>query len=501
MNKYLYIIAFILGLICSFGQPPFNYVLSSLCSIALFFYFLTIINKNKEIFWFSFSFGYGYYIYSQHWFNESLLAYGDKFLWLLPFGLLLIPAFFAFYFAFVGFLVAKVGKGNIFISALIWLGVEFIRSYGYIELPWLLVGYVWSDANILSQNAALFGIWGLSFLTIIWVGAIYTIMLMLKDLCVTKLSKQKTSPNNKYNFSTVSIAAFSFILCYFYGIYHLNAPLTSQTTKVRIVQANIDQNIYSRINNSYENLLKNIDLSKNEGEIDYIIWPEGSHEYDLHPQLLDLLKDTAPKHGALIFSASRVQNNPLSHWNSLFVINRDGKIIDFYDKIHLVPLGEFIPLRSLLPFINKITPGSIDYNRGHIVQPIKTTPPFLPTICYEDAFPETSSQFFTWIVNITNDGWFGTSIGPHQHLAIAKFRSIELGVPMVRAALTGISAIIDSFGRIVKTIPLLTEGIIDAQLPAYITDFTIYHFYGNYSLIILILLMFGLEKLLNHRSK
>ena len=121
--RITYIIAFILGMICSFGHPPFNYILSSLSALALFFYILEKIKKLKESFWFSFSFGYGYYLYSHHWFNESLLAFVNELLWLMPFGLLLIPAFFSLYFAFAGYLINRYAKGNIFIIALILLSL------------------------------------------------------------------------------------------------------------------------------------------------------------------------------------------------------------------------------------------------------------------------------------------------------------------------------------------------------------------------------------------
>ncbi len=470
MNKKLLFLSFILGLICSFGQPPYNHTIASLCSIALFLHFVERAKNTKESVWISFSFGYGYYIYSHNWFSTSLLAYGDQLLWLYPFGLLLIPAFFALYFAATGFCIFKYAKGDIFITALLWLAMELIRSYGYIELPWLLIGYIWSESEIVSQSVSLFGIYGLSFLSIIWAGAIKEIF---------PLAKKRG----------IYLAFFSFIACYLYGMHHLTAKLTQQPINIRIIQPNINQNIESRINNRYENLLKIISMSKNSNDIDYIIWPEGSNEYNLNEPLLNLLKNAVPKGGSLIFNSNRIEEKPLAIWNSLFVINDDGKIIDHYDKIHLVPLGEFIPFRSILPFINKITPGSMDYSRGNIIKSVKVTHPFAPSICYEATFSESTQQFYTWIVNVTNDGWFGESIGPKQHLSIAKFRSIEQGVPMARAALTGISAVIDSFGRIVKQAPLLTEGIIDSELPGYITGFTFYRNYGNYMLALLALII------------
>lgn len=483
-----YLTGFILGLICSFGQPPFNYVFPSLCSIALFLLILDNIKVTKQAILYSFFFGYGYFIYSHHWLIESFLAYGNQFLWLIPIAILVIPAAFAPYFALMGFLIHKYAKQNIIVIAFFWLFTEYLRSYGYIESPWLLIGYVWSDSEIVSQSVSAFGIWGLSFLTIIWAASIYSLVL---------------SFNHPKHFTSVILAIISFIGCYTYGEIHLSSPLTTQKERVRVIQPNIDNNVFSRINKRYENLDKIIELSKEAKfkNIHFIVWPEGAHEFNGDKSFFEMVAKIIPPRAKLILNASRVQQIPEKHWNSMFVINHTGEVVDYYDKSHLVAFGEYIPLRYFIPFIQKITPGAIDYERGNLLTSMHVKPPFMPSICYEDAFPEFTTSNFTWIVNITNDGWFGTSIGPYQHLSIAKFRAIEHGVPMIRAALTGISAIIDAHGRIIKHIPLMTEGVIDTVIPPYITHFTYFHTLSLYSLILLIVTMIVLEKFLSKRLK
>lgn len=475
MNIKTYITLLLLGIICSLGQPPYNFILPAIFSLALFFHLLELSKNKNNAFWAGYWFGYGYYVYSHNWFSSSLFAYGEQLLWLYPFGIIFIPAFFALYFALAGLLIYKYAYKNIFLIAIIWIFMELVRSYGYIELPWLLIGYIWSNDLIISQSTSLFGIYGLSFLTILWAGA-FKEAYPLKDKAI------------------VFTAIISFILCQIYGNYHLKEKTISQDVKIRIIQPNIDQNIESRIKNRYSNLIKAIDLSISGSHVDYVIWPEGANEFQLNEPLLDLLKKAVPKNGHLVFNSNRIEENPYKTWNSMITIDDRGKIVDYYDKIHLVPLGEYIPLRSILPFINKITPGSTDFSEGKALMPVKTSTSFLPSICYEASFIDFSKDYYTWIVNITNDGWFGDSIGPSQHLSIAKFRAIELGVPMARSALTGVSAVIDSFGRVVKQLPLLSEGFIETKLPDYIEEYTFFRKHGlnalNYLTILIIAIIF-----------
>lgn len=478
MKKYL--IVLLLGLICSLGQPPHHLFIPSLLAISLYLYIQDQALNKIQAFNYGYFFGYGYFVYSHNWFSASLFTYGDQLMWLYPIGVILIPAFFALYFAIAGFCIYRFAKGNIFLTSLIWVLMELIRSYGYIELPWLLIGYIWSDNYLLSQSVSLFGIYGLSFLTIFWAGA-------LKDVYVNKKLR------------IFYLAIISFFMCLIYGYFHLYEPQNSQNIRIALVQPNIDQNIEARINNRYENLIKVINLSSKN--VDYVIWPEGANEFQINEPLLDLLRKAVPENGYLIFNGNRIEQNPLQIWNSMIIIDNSGKIVDFYDKIHLVPLGEYIPLRQFLPFINKITPGNLDFSSGKILAQSTVKDSFLPSICYEASFSDFPTGRYTWTVNITNDGWFGDSIGPSQHLSIARFRSIELGIPMARAALTGISAVIDSFGNIVSYLPLGTEGVIETELPGYLKNYTYFRKYGFNTLNILVLAFFVIFSLLCFLSK
>jgi apolipoprotein N-acyltransferase len=183
----------------------------------------------------------------------------------------------------------------------------------------------------------------------------------------------------------------------------------------------------------------------------------------------------------------------LELWNSMMMIDHEGKITGVYDKAHLVPFGEFQPLRPYVPKEWMTPVGDTDFSWGQPSQVLNWDhlPPLLPLICYEAIFPEmaqSEAERPDWLLNVTNDAWFGLSTGPHQHFHMARMRSVEQGVPLVRVANTGISAVIDGYGRIRASLPLGTQGILDAALPKPLPTATLF---AQYHKIILLLLAVG----------
>jgi apolipoprotein N-acyltransferase len=206
-----------------------------------------------------------------------------------------------------------------------------------------------------------------------------------------------------------------------------------------------------------------------------VIWPESAANYLLarDPNLRSVLAQAVPPDGILVTGAPRGEplNGPLDRiWNSLAVIDGQGEILGTADKFHLVPLGEYVPMRETFTFINKLTPGSMNFTPGPGPRTLHMPdlPPFSPLICYEVIFPGAVTDPNDrpgLLVNVTNDGWFGTSTGPSQHFATARFRSVEEGIPMLRAANTGISGVIDAYGRVESRSNLVVEAVIDAMVP------------------------------------
>ena len=204
----------------------------------------------------------------------------------------------------------------------------------------------------------------------------------------------------------------------------------------------------------------------------------------------------------MIIGAPRIlrKNGDPTIWTGLIIVNDKGLIENFYDKVHLVPFGEFVPFRKLFPFLfNKITPGAIDYTAGDALKTlyIKDFPPLSPLICYEGIFPDhvvakdvhTHQKSAKWMLNLTNDAWFGRSSGPYQHLAMTRVRAIEEGLPLIRVANNGISAVIDPCGRIVKSLGLNVKGIIDCTLPKALDQATLFARFGNKVFFLMLLSM------------
>lgn len=269
--------------------------------------------------------------------------------------------------------------------------------------------------------------------------------------------------------------------------------------KLRIVQANVSQ--VEKLQGGFwtQHFEKHLQLTRSTPGLDqvtHIIWPESAIPFllDRQPDLRQIIAGIIPPKGALLAGTIRGVPNVgdlTQIWNSLVVLDDQGRITATADKAHLVPLGEYVPFRSLFPFISKLTPGAMDFSAapGPATIAVPGAPDVGPSICYEVIFPgavidETHRP--DWLVNVTNDGWFGNSPGPYQHFASARFRAVEEGIPLVRAANTGISGVIDAYGRIEKQSELGTVAVIDADLPRALAP-TLFAQYGLWTPGILVL--------------
>ena len=441
-------------------------------------------------------FGFGYFLAGLYWIGHAFLVDAKTFGWLLPFAVTALPAAMAVYTA-LGLVLARLiwtrGATRVLALAVSLTIAEWLRGHLFSGFPWNAYGYELISPLWLAQGAALIGIWGLTFLAI----AVYSSPAVLADSRV----------DTRWPWLAPALSAAAIAALAVYGAMRLERTPTRfvEGVRLRIMQPNLQQDEKFNYSQKQEVMRRYLALSDQPGglrDVTILIWPESAfpfflvRETDALAQIAALL----PPDTVLITGAIRPPDSPpgtviTRAYNSIYVIGHDGSILSVYDKLHLVPFGEYLPFQDLLERLGlmqltKVRGGFIpgDRRRNH---PVPGAPNFLPLICYEiifpgEAVPRTDQEGWLyrhvgrylgwpsvvgtgerpgWLLNLTNDGWFGASAGPYQHFQQARIRAIEEGLPLVRVANSGISAVVDPLGRIVKSLPLGSEGVLDAPLP------------------------------------
>jgi apolipoprotein N-acyltransferase len=427
-------------------------------------------------------FGFGYHLAGLWWVGNAFLVDAKTFGWLLPFAVVALPAGMAFYTAF-GLALARAlwvrGPLRIIALAVALTIAEWLRGHLFTGFPWNVYGYALTGPLALAQAASLIGIWGLTFLAV----AIFASPAALAD--------ERIDTRRPWLPLLIGIAVLAGLALY--GTVRLARASTGfvDSVRLRIMQPNLQQDVkfnYSakqRVMDQYIALSDRSTGPQSTGVRDatHLIWPESAFPFFLlrEPDALAQIAALLPQGTVLITGGVRAPENtapgaPLTRaYNSVYVIDHDGSVLSVYDKVHLVPFGEYLPFQKFLEKLGlqqltKVQGGFIAGDRRRALD-VPRAPRFLPLICYEIIFSGAAvprGERPGWLINLTNDGWFGNSSGPYQHLQQAKVRAIEEGLPVVRAANTGISAVIDSYGRIIKSLPLGTEGVLDAPLPRHI---------------------------------
>ncbi len=463
------LLAFFAGALMALAFAPLHVWPIIFISLPIVYVLLGASITRAQAVWRGFFFGYGYFMAGTWWIANALLVDAAKFGWMLPFSILGLSAVMALWFALLGllFYVLRRCMSPLWFAAL-WVVVEVARSLGIFGFPWNLAGYISLASLPVAQVASLIGTYGVSFI-IVAVGLLPVIFIA------------PYSPRTRIFASLAALATI--VACYGFGSMRLAQPTTMTTTTLRIVQPNIPQEVKGTPEGQRlaVKLLGELTPTPPQQPLpDVIIWPETAYPSTVR------VEDTqsVPALKLLLTGAVRAEgyNPQIRIWNSLVAINPHGEVLTYYDKHQLVPFGEFVPLRRVLP-LDKITPGDIDFSRGAGAQTLTvgSLPPFSPLICYEVIFPwlaVDATNRPAWLLNLTNDAWYGDSAGPHQHFEMARMRAIEQGLPLVRAANSGISAVIDGRGRVLHSLGLNQRGVIDAPLPApeMPTLYSFYHF-------------------------
>ena len=475
-----------------------------------------------------FWFGLGYFVPGLYWIGYAFLVDAPTFAWLMPFAVLGLPAYLALFTA-SGFALARLiwtrDASRVLALAISLTVAEWLRGHVLSGFPWNAFGYALTEPLALAQTASLIGLWGMTFASV----AIFASPAVLID----GRSRGRKSGISERGIirswitkSWMAPVAALLVLAAMgiYGAVRLTLqPTVVTTVKLRIMQPNLQQDTKFNYAAKAEVMQKYLTLSdrasgpQSTGVSDshILIWPESAfpffltREADAMAQIADLL----PKGSVLVTGSVRAPDMPpgvriTRAYNSIYVIDHDGGVLSVYDKLHLVPFGEYLPFQDLmekLGFVQltKVQGGFIPGTRRRSME-IPDAPRALPLICYEAIFPgdvAARDDRPGWIVNLTNDGWFGISTGPYQHLQQARLRAIEQGLPVVRAANTGISAVIDPSGRIVARLGLGLEGVLDSGLPSAIPP-TIYARAGDIpaAIIVAVALMLAISRRARKRT-
>ena len=476
---------FVLGMLSARALPPFYAFPVLFLTFSAFLLILNTSENKKQSFAFGYWFGFGYFACNMAWIGNAVLIDAEKLGWLFPIILLAAGGFFGLFVALPALLsnLPKSFYARWLSFASWWVIFEWIRSFILTGFPWNLLGSVLAFNLTLLQAAAVVGTYGLS-LAVLLVCSAPALIIFYK---------------NKTGIITAALAILFIIgalICY--GKYHLSQmDLAQSGTKIRLVQPAIPQKMKWNRQKLKQNLEQYINMSQQAGfeDVDFVIWGETATPFalDFEPQYMEKIKEAIPEKGYLITGLVRFEykDGDFRPLNSSFIIDKKGNIINYYDKSHLVPFGEYIPLRRFLPdWITPVTNTITDFLAGSGPRSIKigNKPSFGISICYEIIFPHqiiNTKDKPEWLINLTNDGWYGVSQGPYQHLVTTQLRAIEEGRTIVRAANTGISAIINPYGKILTQIPLNKSDIFDINLPQQLFINTIYGQKGNFFPIIL----------------
>jgi apolipoprotein N-acyltransferase len=444
-------------------------------------------------------FGFGYFLAGLYWIGIAFLVDAPTFGWLMPFAVLGMPAGLALFTAFGTGLAAALwvsGATRILTLAACLTIAEYLRGTILSGFPWNAFGYALAAPLALAQSASLVGLWGLTFIAV----AVFASPAALADA----EAKRRWMPLA----ASLGILAAMAI----FGIVRLQQNPTQfvEGPRLRLMQPNLPQDVKFNYGAKADVMRRYLDISRGPGAADargmngitHLIWPESAFPFLLtrEPDALAQIAELLPPGSLLVTGAARLSEaggDNQRAYNSIYAIGDEGSILSTYDKVHLVPFGEYLPLQNFLENLGfqQLTKVRGGFTAGHRrrLMTIPGMPPAVPLICYEIIFPGAIMPVDEprpgWMLNVTNDGWFGNSSGPYQHFHQSRVRAIEEGLPLVRVANTGISAIVDPLGRITAQLPLGSSGNLDGMLPKPVTT-PIFARTGNAPSLVFLLLVF-----------
>jgi apolipoprotein N-acyltransferase len=486
--KSRWLLALVAGAAAALAHPPFG-VVPGLLGWGLLMDLMDWAEAPRPLrsaFWMGWLAALAYFIIGCWWVAEAFLVDAQNQGWMAPFAVILLPAGLGLFWGAAGALYRLIRPGHPLARAAAFASVmsiaEWLRGHVLTGFPWNLPGETWAAGSAMSQGASAVGAYGLTWLTLFAAAGLVAAL--------------RVRGQSRARWSTFGAAAAVLAVMMAYGWMRLLAPPLpdAQPLHVRVVQADIDQASKYDDASLRDIVGRYVRLTAMPAtqKADVVIWPEGAIPAAFNDYLVpgawpgqQIAAAVAPGQSLILggYRYTAAAGGPTLYYNSLAVLQRQGEglqLTGLYDKYRLVPFGEYLPLEGLMGRlgIKKLVHVGDGFSPGPVPRPITAvgTPAFQPLICYEGLYPGFTRQGVRlagarprWIVNISNDAWFGRTSGPWQHLNLASYRAIEEGLPMVRATPTGVSAVIDAKGRSVGPgllrLGLGKAGVVDAALP------------------------------------
>lgn len=460
------LLCFVSGSLCALTMAPYNIWAVFLIGFGVLYWAIDRAPRKRVAFAYGWVWAFGYFVFSLYWIGNALLVEGNPYKWAWPLAVCGLPALLAFFNGFASLIVKwvcdlKRWHGYFGFAAVLSL-FEYARGHVFTGFPWNLYGYSWIDLPQIAQIAAFESIYFLSFLTLLWLSA-------GGFLIVSNHKKQKI-------IMPVGLIVL-FIACLLYG-----GSIIPQRTEfrddvaIKLVQPNTNQAEKwqrDKMEGHFFNALELSEARSQDGDTNtLILWPETvlSPAFLNDPYYREQIGGMLQRYqGEAVLMTGALRREGEDYYNSLLTINAQGSLGNIYNKSHLVPFGEYIPFQKYIPLAPVAQFSGFVQGDGVTSLSLFGDLTYSPLICYEILFPHKAVAKDThpdFIVNVTNDAWYGDSAGPRQHLVKARFRAIEERVPVLRAANTGISAIIDPYGGNIATTDIFAQDILSYRLPA-----------------------------------
>lgn len=415
--------------------------------------------------------GLGFFGLVLYWLNIVMTNYGGLHPIFSLAAYLMLVAYLALFFGAATWaccrLQEKIALSPVLTLPVLWVTLEFLRSFLFTGFPWATLGYSQQVYLPMIQSADLFGVYGISFL------------LVLSNALLSRLWEMGRRRQLRALHWVGPVLGLLLIAGnYGYGLWRLGQPPADDGEKLQValIQGNIDQSVKwdPAYQQSTVDIYRDLSLSASAEEVPgLIIWPESATPFyfqesgPLHDEVVAVSRSTG---SSLLFGspAYELTNRRYRYLNSSFLLNPSGEVLGRSDKVHLVPFGEYVPLGRLLPFVNKLVAGIGDFSPG-MVNPLPMNGDRVGVlVCFEGIFPELARDYVrqgsNLLVNITNDAWFGRSSAPFQHLAMIRFRAVENRIWLARAANTGVSAFIAPSGRITAQTQIFSPGFLRGEV-------------------------------------